>query len=101
MEDFNISESQNQGRIQKGWLEQSPPPPKTYKSNFIHHDFAQFETQHSRYRATFFTHTFSGNYTIIQGRKHNRQIGQFPPPHNRQFLQTGWCLRTAQEKVFL
>ena len=31
MEDFNISESQNQGRIQKGWLEQSPPPLKPIK----------------------------------------------------------------------
>ena len=26
-------------------------PPKTYESNFIHHDFAQFEKQHSRYKA--------------------------------------------------
>jgi len=25
--------------------------PKTYESNFIHHDFAQFKKQHSRYKA--------------------------------------------------
>ena len=26
-------------------------PPKTYESNFIHHDFVQFGKQHSRYKA--------------------------------------------------
>ena len=26
-------------------------PPKTYESNFIHHNFVQFEKQHSRYKA--------------------------------------------------
>ena len=26
-------------------------PPKTYESNFIHHDFVQFEKQHSRWHA--------------------------------------------------
>jgi len=26
-------------------------PLKTYESNFIHHDFAQFGKQHSRYKA--------------------------------------------------
>jgi len=25
-------------------------PPKTYESNFIHHDFVQFGKQHSRYK---------------------------------------------------
>jgi len=25
--------------------------PKTYESNFIHHDFVQFGKQHSRYKA--------------------------------------------------
>ena len=29
----------------------SPPPPKTYESNFIHHDFVQFRKRHSRYKA--------------------------------------------------
>jgi len=27
------------------------PPPKTYESNFIHHDFVQFGKQHSQYKA--------------------------------------------------
>jgi len=26
-------------------------PPKTYESNFIHNDFAQFRKKHSRYKA--------------------------------------------------
>jgi len=26
-------------------------PLKTYESNFIHHDFAQFRKEHSRYKA--------------------------------------------------
>jgi len=26
-------------------------PPKTYESNFFHHDFVQFGKQHSRYKA--------------------------------------------------
>jgi len=26
-------------------------PPKTYENNFIHHDFANFGKQHSRYKA--------------------------------------------------
>jgi len=26
-------------------------PPKSYESNFIHHDFLQFEKQHLRYKA--------------------------------------------------
>jgi len=26
-------------------------PPKTYRSNFFHHDFVQFGKQHSRYKA--------------------------------------------------
>jgi len=29
----------------------SDRPPKTYESNFIHHDFEQFGKQHSRYKA--------------------------------------------------
>ena len=29
------------------------PPPKTYESNFFHHNFAQFRKQHSRYKAIF------------------------------------------------
>jgi len=28
-----------------------PPPPKTYKSKFFHHNFVQFGKQHSRYKA--------------------------------------------------
>ena len=33
-------------------LGRSPPPPKkTYESNLIHHDFLQFEKQHSRCKA--------------------------------------------------
>jgi len=36
-----------QGRIQGG----RSPPPKTYESNFIHHDFVQFRKQHSRLKA--------------------------------------------------
>jgi len=27
------------------------PIPKTYESNFFHHDFVQFTKQHSRYEA--------------------------------------------------
>jgi len=26
-------------------------PPKTYESDFIHHDFVQFQKKHSRYKA--------------------------------------------------
>jgi len=38
-----------QGRIQggDGWGDR---PPKTYESNFVHHDFVQFGKQHSRYK---------------------------------------------------
>jgi len=28
-------------------------PPKTYESNFIHHDFVQFGKQHSRFQTIF------------------------------------------------
>jgi len=34
------------------------PPPKTYESNLIHHDFVQFEKQHSRYKVIFALHCF-------------------------------------------
>jgi len=34
------------------------PPPKTYESNFIHHDFLQFGKQHSRYNALLDVHCF-------------------------------------------
>ena len=40
--------SLNQGRIQGA----RSPPPKTYESNFSHHDFVQFGKQHSRYKAS-------------------------------------------------
>jgi len=33
-----------------GSREGDRPPPKTYESNFFHHDFEQFRKQHSRYR---------------------------------------------------
>ena len=39
-----------QGWIQGGRLGRSLPP-KTYESNFFHHDFEQFGKQHSRYKA--------------------------------------------------
>jgi len=39
-----------QGRIQGGAIE-AIVPPKTCKSNFIHHDFEQFGKHHSRYKA--------------------------------------------------
>jgi len=33
-----------------GWWQLWRSPPKTYESNFAHHDFVQFEKQHSRYK---------------------------------------------------
>jgi len=42
----NLSEKRNQGGSRG-----APPPPKTYESNFFHHDFVQFGKQHSRYKA--------------------------------------------------
>jgi len=40
------------------WGRQTIATPKTYKSNFIHHDFVQFGKQHSRYTAIFSVHCF-------------------------------------------
>jgi len=34
-------------------------PPKTYKSNFVHHGFVQFGKQHSRFKAIFLSTTLS------------------------------------------
>jgi len=40
------------GRIQGGAIGAiAIAPPKTYESNFIHHNFEQFGKQHSRYQA--------------------------------------------------
>jgi len=41
-------------------------PPKTYESNFIHHNFVRFGKQHSRYKAIFhplFCHNSVVKYT--------------------------------------
>jgi len=40
----------NQGWIQRGVMG-AIAFPRTYESNFIHHDFVQFGKQHSRYKA--------------------------------------------------
>ena len=40
----------SQGRIQVGAIG-AIGPPKTYESNFFHHDFEQFRKQHSQYKA--------------------------------------------------
>ena len=43
--------TENQGQIQWGAIGAIVPPPKTYESNFFHHEFEQFGKQHSRYKA--------------------------------------------------
>jgi len=40
-----------QGRIQGGRESGTIAPPKTYESNFFHHNFVQFGKKRSRYKA--------------------------------------------------
>jgi len=62
------------GRSREGRLGDRPPP-KTYESNLIHHDFVQFEKQHSRYKAIFALHCF---VTTVLWRKLHLSYGSEP-----------------------
>jgi len=40
-------------------------PPKTYESNFVHHDFEKFGKQHSRYKAILSSIVLSQTYCEV------------------------------------